>query len=84
MTVFFAQALLRMFMEFAEMKNPNASPALKRGFGLSSFGRSAEVRTLGLVVPNFRCRYFIVFYSAKIKEYQRYLFRRYPPFSIPV
>ena len=34
------------------MKNPNASPTLKRGFGLSSFGRSAEFRTLGLVVPN--------------------------------
>ena len=34
------------------MKNPNASPILRRRFGLSSFGRSAEVRTLGLVVPN--------------------------------
>ncbi len=60
------------------MKNPNASPTLKRGFGLSSFGRSAEVRTLGLVVPNharyqlrhtpidIKMSYHILFYFSDI------------------
>ena len=33
------------------MKNPNASPTLKRGFGLSSFGRSEGIRTPDILLP---------------------------------
>ena len=33
------------------MKNPNASPILRRGFGLSSFGRSDTIRTCDILLP---------------------------------
>ena len=33
------------------MKNPNASPTLKRGLGLSSFGRSEGIRTPDILLP---------------------------------
>ena len=46
------------------MKNPNASPTLKRGFGLSSFGRSEGIRTPDILLPKqarYQLRYTPVF-----------------------